>query len=947
MLQRYFTLCILLAAAAAAQAQGLRMPPPVRMLVDDRGAQPIEIQKLDIDAAISGSTAETTVRIVFYNPNRRQLEGNLQFPLADGQQITAFALDVNGAMRAAVPVDKARGRAVFEAVERQRVDPGLLEVTQGNNFKLRVYPIPPQGTRTVELRYAEPLLLRAGNRVYRLPLAYGKVGRFALSVRASGSDAAPSAPGSALAFKADQGDFTASMVRERYSANATIEVLSAAHSAPRVYRQVVDDQTWFVAEVPVMEARARRTTPRVIGLLWDSSGSGASRALEAELATLDRYFTAIGNVEVRLTRLRDRAEATQIFKVSGGEWSALRRALAATVYDGATALGAWQPQAAVEQYLLFSDGLSNYGPAAFPQLGRGQQLFALNSAASADSARLAGLAERNGGQLIDIAQSNPELAAHALLYQNARVRDIVATGATDIEVDSNLVADGVLRVAGRMLAPAGSLKITLANTGIQNEVVVPLPSEGASHPRAAAVWAQFRLRRLDTDFELHRSEIARLGKRFGIPTRETSLIVLEQVSDYLRYDIEPPQELAAEFKRLRDEAGMRRASMQHEHFDTVVRMFEERKAWWNAPIPKQVKRQKEDRFSPMAAPAPVPVGAPSPPPAPAAEMRMAMNADQARRSEQKAKKGSGGDEPQIGIALKKWQPNAPYIARLKEASADKVYAVYLDQRPDNAASSAFFLDAADILLDKGQRDLALRVLSNLAEMDLENRAVLRILGYRLLQAGEPGLALPVFEKVLRIAEEEPQSLRDLGLARAAAGKEQEAADTLYQVFQKPWDGRFAEIEKIVLAEFNALLANSRKRLNTSAYDQRLVMNMPLDLRVVLTWDADNSDMDLYVTDPNGERCSYSNNRTQMGGAMSRDFVSGYGPEEFSLRRALPGKYKIEANYYGNRQQVLAGATTLQVKLFSGFGTAGQKEQMITLRLKEQSETVFVGEFEVK
>ncbi|UUZ54857.1 DUF2135 domain-containing protein [Massilia sp. H-1] len=151
----------------------------------------------------------------------------------------------------------------------------------------------------------------------------------------------------------------------------------------------------------------------------------------------------------------------------------------------------------------------------------------------------------------------------------------------------------------------------------------------------------------------------------------------------------------------------------------------------------------------------------------------------------------------------------------------------------------------------------------------------------------------------------------------------------------------------MLAEFNALLAASGKRIDTSRYDKRLIFNMPLDLRVVLTWDADNSDMDLYVTDPNQERCDYTNNRSALGGRMSRDFVIGYGPEEFSLRRATPGTYKIEANFYGNRQQVLAGATTLQVKLFSGFGTPRQKEQLITLRLQERSETVFVGEFEVR
>jgi tetratricopeptide (TPR) repeat protein len=284
---------------------------------------------------------------------------------------------------------------------------------------------------------------------------------------------------------------------------------------------------------------------------------------------------------------------------------------------------------------------------------------------------------------------------------------------------------------------------------------------------------------------------------------------------------------------------------------------------------------------------------------------------------------------------------------MRAASAATIYAVYLDEKPDYANSSAFFLDAADMLLDKGLRDLALRVLSNLAEMELENRQILRILGYRLLQAEEPELALVVFKQVRLLAEEEPQSWRDLGLAHAAAGHPQAAVDLLHEVVIRPWDDRFAEIELIALAEMNALIATAPKPLATSQIDARLLKNLPLDLRAVLTWDADNSDMDLWVTDPNGEKCYYGHRFTYQGGRMSRDFTGGYGPEEFSLRLAKPGKYRIEANFFGSRQQVVAGATTLQVKLSSGFGTSTAKEQLLTLRLKGRGESVFVGEFEVK
>ena len=80
-----------------------------------------------------GSRAITTVEMTFFNPNRRMLEGELQFPLLDGQQIVGFSLDIDGKLRGAVPVDKASGQQVFEDVIRARIDPALLESAGGNN----------------------------------------------------------------------------------------------------------------------------------------------------------------------------------------------------------------------------------------------------------------------------------------------------------------------------------------------------------------------------------------------------------------------------------------------------------------------------------------------------------------------------------------------------------------------------------------------------------------------------------------------------------------------------------------------------------------------------------------------------------------------------------------------------------------------------------------------
>ena len=945
---------LLLFSLFSTNVLALSIAPP-RLIETTPGETPIQLQSLKIRTAISGGMAETSVQMVFFNPNSRPLEGRLQFPLLDGQRITAFALDIDGQLRPAVPVAKAKGRQVFEAIERRHVDPGLLEVTQGNNFQLRIYPIAARGTRTVQLKYAEALIRQDQHWSYRLPLNYGeRVPEFDLTLSLHDSQAAPQTNGhlGTIEFKPSANGYLAHITKHQFSPQGSLQLLIPASPQPRTYTQAHQGETYFISEIPVQSERVARPLPKVVGLLWDSSGSGATRNHAAELALLDQYFKALGQAEVRLIRLRDRAEKPVIYKISNGHWPALRRALESTIYDGASALSAWQPQADVGEYIFVSDGLMNYGAAAFPKLTKGQRLYAINSALSADTDRLSAIAQQTGGRLLQVTPQTVTSAAQALLTDGAALSILQADGVSDLHIAADDAQQNLIRIAGRLLSPKAHIQLSLKQHGRSQTLNLPISHQAPTHPLAAYLWANYQLRALEIDYELHRGAIGRLGQDFAIPTRETSLIVLEQLEDYVRYDITPPAAYQAAYEQLKAQSSAALQQKRQHHLARVVREFQEKIQWWEKTYPKQALRPSigKAKAAELEIAASVMQRAERQRNAQTSVPAMALSAPLAKMADRTGSAQGNliaSPSPSIGIALKKWSADAPYLARLQSATPDQLYAIYLDEKPSYQNSSAFFLDVADILLEKNQRELGLRVLSNLAEMDLENRHVLRILGYRLLQAGAPELAIPVFTKVQQLAIEEPQSFRDLGLAYAAAKQYQAALNQLNEVTLRPWDDRFAEIELITLAELNAIVATAPTRLDTSRVDPRLLKNMPLELRAVLTWDADNSDMDLWVTDPNDEKSYYSHRYTYQGGRMSRDFTGGYGPEEFSLRYAKPGKYKIEVNYFGSHQQVVAGATTLQVQLTTGFGTAKAKQQSVTLRLKERSETVFIGEFEVK
>jgi tetratricopeptide (TPR) repeat protein len=670
----------------------------------------------------------------------------------------------------------------------------------------------------------------------------------------------------------------------------------------------------------------------------------------------------MGNGEVRLTRIRDTADAAQTFEIVDGNWRALRAALEATAYDGATNLGAFVADSGVDEYLLFSDGLANFGarPLAAPRV----RLYSVSAANRSDAALLTRIAEESGGRFIDLSADSAADAARKLLYATTRVTAVTADGARDVVLRSPYPRQGRIEIAGQLTEASTRVRVSIAHPGAK-PVTVELPVRAGAAPfmLVAPLWARFKIEALEAQYDLNRAEIRRLGQAFHLVTRDTSLIVLERVEDYARYEIAPPPELAGEYSRLNVAALQRRTADRAAHLENIVRRFQDKITWWNRdfpqgepPSPQKALRPAEsvsgllqDRLDRNARDQ-----APPPASAPAAQADAQASRRQGERENKmlvagKDKKEDGATAASMvaTIQLKKWEPDAPYATRMRNAAGDDVYRVYLDERPGYLNSTAFFLDAADILFDKKQSALAVRVLTNLAEMDLENRHILRILGYRLLQAQAPKLAIPVFRKVLELSPEEPQSYRDLGLALAADRQYQPAIDTLYEVVAKPWHGRFPDVEIITLAELNAVIATSGVKLDVSRIDPRLIRNLPLDLRVVLTWDADNTDIDLWVTDPNGEKAFFGHQLTYQGGRMSLDFTGGYGPEEFSLKRAKPGKYKVEAQYFGDRRQAVTGPTTLQVKLATRFGSADQKEQSITLRLKGRQETVYVGEFEVR
>jgi hypothetical protein len=440
-------------------------PPAVAPLLQVAGAEvPVQLRQVSLDSRVVAGLGETRIEMEFFNPNARVLEGQLEFPLEDGQQIAGFALDIDGVLRDAVPVPKAKGRQVFEAIERRRVDPGLLEQTAGNQFRLRIYPIPARGSRRVALTFRETLPVDAQGLRWNLPLQFARDARqvtLRLDARGTGTPVADAAmpwtfqsrDGAHVAQWKGAGAALPAQVRMRLPQVRQRDVVTGLHEGER----------YLLAQMPVPAQATPRVLPKRVGLLWDASGSARQRDLAAETAVLDRYFRAIGDGEVELTVLRDRAETPRSFRIRGGDWSALRAYLAGLPLDGASALGAWMPRAGIGEYLLVSDGLSNYGRQALPTLAAGQRLYALSSAgARTDGARLRAWTQAHHGQALVLSSAaEVDAALPLLLQQPADVVELRGDGVDQLVADASRAGQGWLRVTGRVQRNDGVVDVAV------------------------------------------------------------------------------------------------------------------------------------------------------------------------------------------------------------------------------------------------------------------------------------------------------------------------------------------------------------------------------------------------------------------------------------------------------------------------------------------------------
>ncbi|WNG54477.1 DUF2135 domain-containing protein [Archangium gephyra] len=914
------------------------------LVQDDEGRyQPLVTREVRVVTYIQGARARTVVDYLFENNTPRALEGTFYYPLPGGATVAGFAL-YSGAVAvdspslfqstellpplgdsgkaetlvAAAPpsppgakrswgepqearvVEQKRAREVYEDVVRRNVDPALLEWAGASNFSARVFPLPPKSLKRVVIAYEQTLLFDGQRLRYTWPVPPGAGKGLKVSARVhvdpkhAGEVVVGPQTGKPLTlgtwqawdWSKLQGDGVLDVALTPRSQDADVLVGADPAGLP--------GQAFYTrVRLPerLTESREEAATGRAVlvvdtslsaedGNAWALQGAMLRALLEKD-PSLTEYAVLLFDVRPRWLHgagfRRNTPEARQ------QTFSELEHAF----LEGASNVGGmlseldragrdWLKPAAgggrVTAFLL-SDGNVTWGQSNVEELiSRHPAAETLRwvsyrfGEASVNTDLFDALARSGGGRVVNVlsgaevdAAARAHRAASVVLarvgVKGAPVKDLVVSGRP------HLVYSGQeLRVAGRLVGDgAAQLEVVTQAAGEERTLSVPLPrdEDSAFAPRAWAELFVSRLVGLD-DVKLDRMVVA-LSQHYRLANARASMLVLESEGDYVRYAVRDEQMDLSDLDALR----------------------------------RQQEDQRRDEL-------------------------LGLSLDGVPDSGREVLRVLKEKQTELGSRMKA-QPlrDEPYAGGEERLQAELAYR---RARRENKDDVLVYETVARKRAFAGDTWGAVRALSSPVELRPKDAEALRLVGYGLLALGQFPAATELFEHVRLNRPFEPQSYLEEALALDAAGRPAEAARNWEIVLARAWRRHDGQTKTVAAYHYGRMLAALARHPTLAAQSaalearrrelNRLQETGPIDYQLTTHWNSDGTDIDLWVMEPNAEKCFYQHKETSLGGKLHWDITDGLGPELYHARKAAPGTYFVLVHYYGNNSQRYAVPTAL-------------------------------------
>jgi len=535
-----------------------------------------------VTISIKDQVAVTHVDQVFYNPNDWQVEGVYVFPIPQDAVVSNFILWIDGKPVEGQVLDANQARSKYEEIVASLRDPALLEYAGRGALQARIFPIPPQGERRIELEYTQVLRADNGLVKYNYPLNTEKFSVMPLDsvtikveiLSSKESIRSVYSPTHNIDTKfLDKRNVIASYEASNLTPDSDFSLFYSIGESEAFHLLTFHDPTYqadpdgffMLLLAPRPDAASERIAKDII-LVLDHSGSmegekfqQAQQALKYILGHLnqDDRFNIISfstSVETFARTLRPSEDANDAM-----EWINRQSAVGSTDINRALLEAAGMSDGEHPTYVIFlTDGLPTEGvvdsTSIIDNFARNApvdlRLFAFGVGYDVDTFLLDSLTQehhgnstyvKTGDRLDEILSSfyekisSPVLTNLTLNFDNLDTYDIYPSPLPDLFVGSQIVVTGRYRDSG---TPNITLKGQVNNqtqTFRFTDQVFPLNSKDSYNSNLPRLWATRKIGYLLNGIRLNGpnqesiDQIVKLSIRYGIVTPYTSYLVTEDM----------------------------------------------------------------------------------------------------------------------------------------------------------------------------------------------------------------------------------------------------------------------------------------------------------------------------------------------------------------------------------------------------------------------------------
>lgn len=282
--------------------------------------------------------------------------------------------------------------------------------------------------------------------------------------------------------------------------------------------------------------------------------------------------------------------------------------------------------------------------------------------------------------------------------------------------------------------------------------------------------------------------------------------------------------------------------------------------------------------------------------------------------------------------------NAPTYQKELETSGSFAAARATFDKYENTFSNSpyFYLDAYRHFADKwNELDYADTIIEENYGLFIENPVLLKALAYAYDEQGRTEKANDTYKEVFILRPNYAQSYFDMANSYRDL-KEPRQAALLYARYDYLLEEGFMEMDTlgfgpVINREFNNLLTLERNAVVEGRKARKLFVdkNDVEGTRLVFEWNDGEAEFELQFVNPENQYYKWKHTLADNADIITREKDYGYNIKEEQLDGSLPGLWKVNVNYLGNKSLT---PTYLKATVYHNYGTRAQRKEVRVYKL---------------